>query len=255
MMAAMPMLLTQLPAFVLLLGAAAVPAQDEVTIYRCTDSQGRHALQDFPCADDQRQQIRTVPRPQPTATPADVAPTALRPAEAPGPAPATVEIIERAPPRPMFECTTPGGERYISDRGDGNLRPAPAWGWGGPWAGPNPGISPGISGSAARRAAGIASPGMSTSPGPSLTRPAARPASRPPPRPPGHLHYPVYGYGDDWIRDECHPLPQSRVCSRLGEHRRNIRRRMFNAQPSERAVLRGEERDISARLQADCNVG
>ena len=101
---------------------------------------------------------------------------------------------------------------------------------------------------------------MSTSPGPGLTTPAPpRDATPPPPRrgQPGHrLGHPGYGYGygAGMIRDECHRLPQARACDVLSDRRTEIRRRMFNAQPSERAELRGEERDITARLNGDCNI-
>lgn len=101
---------------------------------------------------------------------------------------------------------------------------------------------------------------MSTSPGPSLTTPARGQAAPPPPpprpRPPGHPYPPVYGYpgNDGMIRDECHRLPQGQVCGLLGDRRTEIRRRMFNAQPTERATLREEERGITARLNEDCNI-
>src|SRR5690606_13909351 len=167
-------------------------------------------------------------------------------------------VVVRNPPRPMFECVTPDGERYLSDSGEGNPRPAPVWFPGGPWTAP--GVPPGPRGAGDRRASGIASPGMSTSPGPSLTTPPRAQPTRPPPpprpRPPGHGHHPVWGYpgGGGVIRDACHRLPQARVCSVLSERRTEIRRRMFNAQPTERAELREEERDITARLNEDCDI-
>lgn len=244
---------TFLPLLLLLAAAAPAPAQDDVTIYRCTDADGRLALQDFPCADDEQQQVRIMTRPQdPPPRPAP-APSA---AASPAPEPPAVEFVVRQPPRPMYECITPDGERYTSDSGEGNPRPAPAWNWGGGhWTGPAPGVPPGPSGSAQRRAVGIASPGMSTSPGPSLTAPARGRAAPPPPASRPHpRHRPVWGYpaGGGWIRDECHPLPQSRVCELLTQRRGEIGRRIFNAQPSERAALREEQRDINARLAQDC---
>ncbi len=70
----------------------------------------------------------------------------------------------------------------------------------------------------------------------------------------GHSRYPVYGYGaaGTWVRDECHALPQMEVCGRLRDRRDEIRRRFFNAQPTERATLDREQRGINARLSADC---
>lgn len=246
---------------ILLLGFAAAPpapAQDEVTIYRCTDAQGRLALQDFPCADDERQQVRTMARPQDPAPRPEAPAAPAAPAEAP--AQPAVEFVMRVPPQPMYECITPDGDRYTSDSGDGNPRRAAAPVWPGPWAGPGPGMGAVPRRSTDRRAAGIASPGMSTSPGPSLTAPTrSRDAAPPPPprpRPPGHRYPPIhgYGYGDGWIRDQCHPLPQEQVCDLIRDRRSEIRRRMFNAQPSERAELREEDRGITARLNQDCGL-
>jgi len=252
-----------LPLMLLATPVASGPAaaSDDITLYRCTDADGRVAIQDFPCADDERQQLRTMQRPQ-DPPPRVRDDRAAEPAASPagGPDVPAVEVIVRTPPRPMFECVTPDGERYLSDSGDGNPRPAPVWFPAGPWTAP--GVPPGPRSSGERRAAGIASPGMSTSPGPSLTAPPQRSdASPPPPRRghPGHGHgrpgYGYgYGYGGDLVRDDCHRLPQPRVCSVLADRRTEIRRRMFNAMPSERAQLREEERDISARLAEDCDI-
>ena len=250
-----------LPLLLLAPAAAAQPAagEDELTLYRCTGSDGRVAIQDFPCADDERQQVRNMLRPQdPPPSPREAAAPAT--ASSPAPEPAAVNVIMRTPPRAMFECVTPDGERYLSDSGEGNPRPAPVWYPAGPWT--SPGVPPGPRSAGERRASGIASPGMSTSPGPSLTAPSrGQTAPPPPPRPgpPGRPHgRPGYGYGyghdAGMIRDACHRLPQARVCSVLSERRTEIRRRMFNAQPSERAELRDEERDITARLNEDCDI-
>lgn len=247
-----------LPLLLVPAAAAAQPqaASDEITLYRCSDADGGVAIQDFPCADGERQQLRTLQRPQ--DPPPAAAPPVQDATAAPAPALPPVEVIVRDAPRPMFECITPDGERYLSDRGDGNPRPAPLWF---PAARSTPpGVPPGPRSAGERRAAGIASPGMSTSPGPSLTTPStARGASPPPPPPrhrPGHGPWRGYGhgYGGGIIRDECHALPQPRVCSVLVDRRTSIRRRMFNAQPSERAQLREEERDITARLNQDCDI-
>lgn len=248
-----------LPLLVLLAAAGAVPpaGADDIILYRCTDDEGRVAIQDFPCASDEQQQARTMQRPQDpppgTQTPApDPSPSAV-------PQPAPVEVIVRTPPRPMFECTTPGGETYLSDSGDGNPRPAPVWYPADPWT--SPGVQPGPRPVTSRRESGIASPGMSTSPGARLTTPPRRQEAPSPPPPrrghPGGRHgHPGFGYsyGGGIIRDECHRLPQTRTCSVLAERRGEIRRRMFNAQPTERAELRREDRDITARLNDDCDI-
>jgi hypothetical protein len=71
--------------------------------------------------------------------------------------------------------------------------------------------------------------------------------------PPVYPVYPAYpAMAGTWIRDACHGLPQQEVCARLRDRRDEIRRRFFNAQPSERDLLRNEERGIDARLGDDC---
>ncbi len=71
------------------------------------------------------------------------------------------------------------------------------------------------------------------------------------------LGWPVYegawtNTAGTWIRDACSALPQAEVCARLDDRRDEIRRRFFQAMPSERARLEVEQRGIEARLDADC---
>lgn len=47
-------------------------------------------------------------------------------------------------------------------------------------------------------------------------------------------------------------LPPAEACARLRDRRDQVRTRFFNAMPSERDVLRVEERGINARLDNDC---
>ena len=55
-----------------------------------------------------------------------------------------------------------------------------------------------------------------------------------------------------WVRDHCYQLPRAEACARLVDRRREIDRRHFNAQPSQRAVLEVERRGLQARIDADC---
>jgi len=48
-------------------------------------------------------------------------------------------------------------------------------------------------------------------------------------------------------------MPQGEVCSLLGNRREEIRRRFFNAQPTERSQLTNEEQTINTRLSQDCD--
>jgi hypothetical protein len=58
-----------------------------------------------------------------------------------------------------------------------------------------------------------------------------------------------------FVRDTCYMLPQDEVCARTRDRRDAIRTRFFNAMPSERDVLRVEERSLNARLANDCGGG
>lgn len=218
-------------AFVLFLPMWAAPAiaQDDVTVYRCTDANGSVALQDTPCADGDTQRSRTMLRPVDGSPPA--------PAPAP-PAPVVVEappprIIVLQAPQPMYRCVTPNGDSYTSDSAAGNPRWVPLWTQGYSY-GP---IRRGTSVAANPASSGVTSAAPPTSSGQ---------------RPPRRGGYP--GVAGTWIRDDCRQLPQAEVCGLLTDRRSEIRQRFFNAQPTERDRLRGEERSINARLDNDCRA-
>ncbi len=203
------------------------PANSTVTVYRCTDGSGKQSLRDTPCPKGQQQQAREMLRPQdaPKPTPAPL------PTPAPGPVPPTPEVrtVYLAPPRPMYECTTPDGDRYTSEDGAGNPRWVPLWTLG---------------------YYAVGRPSRSSGSG--IARPPLQPTG--PMSPPhGGVHRPVIGGGGTWIRDQCAMLPPSETCARLRDRRDAIRTRFFNAQEKERDSLRIEERGINARLGDDCS--
>ena len=196
----------------------------QVRIYRCTDSAGKQTLRDTPCPNDQQQQVRDMLRPKD-------APLVEKPEPAPKPAsvpqPPAPQVVYLAPPRPIYECVTPDGKRYTSDDNAGNPRWVPLWTLGYRAARPQ------------------------TSLGNNIGGPPPRPDN--PTRPPhGDIHWPVAMGGGQWIRDDCAMLPPAEACARLRDRRKQIRTRFFNAMPSERDVLRVEERGINARLDNDC---
>ncbi|KLJ00100.1 DUF4124 domain-containing protein [Luteimonas sp. FCS-9] len=200
-------------------------ARDDVVVYRCTDARGQVALRDSPCTDGHRQEVRTMTRPVdavPAPRPAVPATTA---AAAPAPPPPQVVVVR--PPMPMYRCVRPDGSQYTSDSSEGNPRWVPLWtmGYGPPRRGPSTriGVEAGTGGGRL-----------------DVDIDARRPVRG------------GYGGAGTWIRDDCRPLPQAEVCSLLADRREEIRRRFFNAQPSERARLRGEETAINARLGQDC---
>ena len=197
-----------------------------VTIYRCTDDAGRLTLRDTPCRRGQQQESREMQRPQdppPRPAPLPVATTVV----APPPAPPQRVVV--TPPRPMYECVTPDGERYTSDTDQGDPRWVPLWTVGYPVViGERPG------------------------------RRVGAPRPRPPgdrPRPPDRWPHPgavVYPGAGTWVRDVCHPLPQADVCDRLREERAGIASRYNSALQSERRVINTERRRLDARLANDC---
>lgn len=197
-----------------------------VTVYRCTDGAGKVSLQDAPCAKGQAQQAREMQRPvdAPATAAAPASPAPRAPAGPP--APRTVYL---APPRPLYECVTPDGTRYTSDDGRGNPRWVPLWTLGYPvpvQRGTRPPLA--ITGGTVEIDDG----------GVTLRRPGIGPRW-------------MAGAGT-WIRDTCQLLPQAEACDVLRDERDEIRRRFFNAMPSERDVLRVRERGVNARLDADC---
>lgn len=213
---------------VALVSAVPALAADEVTIYRCTDAQGRLTLSDSPCAKGQRQETRNMVRPKDAPTRPAASVVAPAPVAAPPP-----QVVVINTPRPLYECFTPDNTRYFSETPEGNPRWAPLWTMDAPVLVEVPVYEPG--GLNIRVDDGRVS---------------------------GRYQSPTYGkvvvptaagYGaGTWVRDVCHPLPQTEVCARLGDRRDELRRRFFNAQPSERAMLSREERDINARLASDC---
>ncbi|HQW60089.1 MAG TPA: DUF4124 domain-containing protein [Thermomonas sp.] len=234
--------MTRIPALLLLLSAAAIvqaQATGEVRIYRCTDAAGTQTLRDTPCPKGQQQSTRDMLRPKDAPTRA----RAPAPASVPAPRPVPAPVVYLAPPRPMYECTTHEGKRYTSENGDGNPRWVPLWTLGYPMSGRPP-----------HRDADRGS----FRPAPPASAAAGRPqqALPTPAPPPAHRHgglpWPAASGGGTWIRDDCAMLPPAEACARLRDRRDQVRTRFFNAMPSERDVLRVEERGINARLDNDC---
>ena len=215
------------------LAAEPAPASN-VRIYRCVSASGAVALQSTPCDGTHRQQVLDMQRPQ------DPPP---RPAAPPPATPSAtinereVRIVTVQPPRPMYECVGPEGERYISDDGIGNPRWVPLWVGG---HRPPPRGSGGSGGSVSGNLT-LGSGQLSIRSG----------------QPPGHGHPHPHPSGPaiasgTWVRDSCHPLPQQEVCARLRDRRWELVRRYNSALQSERQELTREQRGVEARLVQDC---
>jgi len=196
----------------------------QVTVYRCTDASGRVALRDSPCADGATQEVRNMLRPI-DGTPLPPRTSGPTAAVVDPPAP---QVIVMRPPQPMYRCVRPDGSSYTSDSSEGNPRWVPLWtmGYGPTRRGPSTRVEAGDGRGSIEVDAGVD------------TRQRARGG--------------YYGAGT-WIRDECRQMPQAEVCSLLGNRREEIRRRFFNAQPTERSQLTNEEQTINTRLSQDCD--
>lgn len=197
----------------------------QVVIYRCTDARGALTLSDAPCPKGQSQQRREMVRPQDApARPQAAPPAAATVIEAPPP-----RVIVVQPPRPLYQCTTPDGQQYLSETAAGNPRFVPLWTLDVPVRVPvyEPGRAE------VRIEDGRVSGSVSTGGVREVLTPAGQGAGT-------------------WVSDACAPLPQAEVCAQLRDRRDALRRRFFNAQPSERAQLAREERALNARLDEDC---
>lgn len=199
-------------------------ASPGVTIYRCTASDGRVSLGNTPCAGGEQEQQRVMRRPQ-DPPPAGVAPPAPADASA-APQPDTVRVVRVSPPQPMYACTTPEGEPYLSDEDRSVPRWVPLW----------------VAGHTAAAHPPPARPQRPQRP----PRPGTGPG-RPPP-PPG----PAVIATGTWVQDHCQRLPQEQVCRHLSDRRYEILRTYHAAMPSGRQALDAEQDLIDARLAADC---
>lgn len=238
--------LSALPAAAAPAARPAVPAQ--VTIYRCLDAAGRLSLRDSPCRRGETQEVRSMLRPvdpPPHRSVATVPRTPRVPVvEA---APAQPRVVYVTPPRPMYECTTPEGQRYTSETADGNPRWVP---WGvvaaplvvAPGHGPGSGhrYTQGYGGRVEYRD----------------RRGQVRIEGGRTWRVPGTVVGPasVYAPAGTWVRDACHALPPAEACARLQDRRDALDRRYNSALQGERDAIVREQRGIDARLAMECGA-
>ena len=232
----LPLLLALLPLPALASPVTPLPAStDSVRVYRCVGSNGAVTLQDTACARG-HQEILQMQRPQdppPRRAASDDAATSATPSRQ---APREVRHVYIAPPRPMYECVTDDGHRYVSDSNEGNPRWVSLWttawlpGAHRPWRGGHalPPVRP------------EASPTHGPGPGP---------GQRPPPAAGVGLSVPA---GNILVRDTCHALPPQEACARLRDQRWELDRRYNSALQGERDAITREQRGIDARLQQDC---
>ena len=217
--------------------AATPTAPAQVTIYRCTDARGQLALRDSPCRAGERQEVRSMLRPtDPPARRVAAAPAApAKRGNAAAVLPPT-RVVYRTAPRPLYECTTPDGDRYTSETAEGNPRWVPLWTLGYPAVVGAPVVEGGYGARVEHRAGGT------------LIRADAGRRWRGP----GYRTPVAVGGAGTWVRDTCQPLPAAEVCDLLRDRREALDRRWFSALQGDRDEIQREQRRIDARLGEDC---
>lgn len=208
-------------------------AADQVEIFRCKVD-GRTVTQDKPCKPGQEVSRQNMTRPRDPAKPA-VLPTTQVPAQPPQQITYVIQNGASAS-RPIYQCTSPDGERYTSESADGIARWVPAYGTTYSVLGtPRP---PAYSGGGAW--VNYADRHTSVQIGGGYARPPV-------------MYPPVYIGGGLWVRDTCVAMPRAQSCALLDARRAEIRRKNVALQASDRDALDAEAASIDARLRADCN--
>src|SRR5688572_27328106 len=229
----MPRRPLRLPASTLLLvmaGVMVAASAAEITIYRCTDGQGRLALRDTPCKGGETQQTVEMQRPvdPPPRRKLAASPAEPEPEQMPAPAEAPPQYVVVAPPRPMYECVTYEGERYLSDTAEGNPRWVELWALDYPVAVQRNPLGDNVGG----------------------------PRPRPPSTGPGPPRLPVdVGLAmtpGSWIRDPCYELSPEQICEHLRDRHYQLGRQYNSALQSDRRRIDDEQQLIAQRLDEEC---
>ena len=222
----------RLPALALLLVMAGVTVAAnaaEITIYRCTDGKGRLTLRDTPCKSGQTQQTLEMQRPvDPPRRKVATSPAVPEPQPSPAPAEAPPSYVVVTPPRPMYECVTYEGERYLSDTAEGNPRWVELWALGYPVAVQRNPLGDNVGGPRPRP--------TETGPGP--------------PRLPVDVGLAMTP--GSWIRDPCYELGPEQICEYLRDRHYDLGRQYNSALQGDRQRIDNEQQLIAQRLDDEC---
>jgi len=223
----------RLPALALLLVMAGVTVAAyaaEITIYRCTDGNGQLTLRNSPCKKGETQQTLEMQRPvDPPRHKVATSPVEPEPEPEPMPAPeASPNYVVVNQPRPMYECETYEGERYLSDTAEGNPRWVELWALGYPVAVQRNPMGDNVGG----------------------------PRPRPPETGPGPPRLPVdVGLAmtpGSWIRDPCYELSPEQICEHLRDRHFELGRQYNSALQGDRQRIDDEQQLIAQRLDDEC---
>lgn len=202
-----------------------LPAAAEVlTIYRCTSADGAVSLQDTPCRADaeqtRRQVLRRLDSPSPTPT-AELSPAVEVPP------PADDAASGRPPPPPLWLCVDFDGSQRESGDGEPRGRYVPLW-----VVGRDPNAPAQLFG---RVGDAPALPAVAPPDG-ARTRVVSGNQAAP----------------QVWVAERCYRLDPATACRRYADRRRELERRIFNAQPGERALLAPQSAALRRTLSESC---
>lgn len=206
----------------LILALPCLSAQAQTTVvYRCVDAEGHVSLQDEPCPSGQQQSVRELTEPSGLETVPAIEIDGVAREVAPPPAPPGDE--PPPPPPPLWRCVDHEGETYLSRDGVPNARWLPLW---------VVGIDPRAPAQAFGKVGAPKPKPPSTGPGVPAVAGAREPLI--------------------WVEDVCRRLDDAAACEHYADRRADLRRRIFNSQPSERAQLQPEERELTRILRESC---
>jgi len=99
--------------------------KDTLTVYRCVDTKGKVSLQDSPCVNTSKQEVREMLRPKDAPPPKQRAQPKPMPVVEQNPTPQP--FIQLTPPPDLYQCTTYEGKTRDSENYDPNPRCVPLW--------------------------------------------------------------------------------------------------------------------------------
>ncbi len=200
-------------------------AGERIDVYRCLSDQGAVALQDRPCpvdaTEEKRRLLRPLDPPAVAEMPAESTPELLTeppPAEAPP---------EPSPPPPLWLCIDFDGSERESADGQPRGRYVPLW---------LIGRDPYAPGQLFGRVGG----------------PPALPPVRPAEGPRTRTAMPSAPAPMVYVEERCVALSAAERCRRYAAQRSELERRIFNAQPSEKAILAPQSAELRSILVEHC---
>ena len=214
-----------------ILFAGIIPAhagKDDVQVYRCVAKDGSISLQDHSCPSSSEATLKRLPRPDDPHPSLD---KATRPAESDANPVSTPDAARSSPgnrePPTLWICVDHQGKERESNDGIPEGRYVPLW-----VVGRDP-YAP------AQTFGRVGEP---------RPLPRVQPADGPRTRTASpHAPSPLV-----YVEERCRPLSPGRICDRYLQQRRELEREIFNAQSSDRAVLKPEVLRLKRLLADHC---